>query len=185
MNTSNNTNNKREISQISPCDTPQSTDSPSKVSTPSDQGNELCPKKNNVDNPSKVSIPSDQGNELCPKKDNVDSNVENKKKSKLKHEMKIPPCPSCEKPFVMEIQNMRSPVMSMNCEHTICFSCVQHFVEKNKTRQKRNYITVCNCPIESCGAKRSFNCNTCNFNAVLIEFYHKNNSTCNEHDIKL
>jgi len=57
MNTKNIINNKREISQISHCDTPQSTV-----------------------NPSKVSIPSDQGNELCPKKDNVDSDVDNKKK---------------------------------------------------------------------------------------------------------
>ena len=142
MNTKNIINNNREISRISHYNTPQSTD-----------------------NPSKVSIPFDQGNERCPKKANVDSKVDNKKSKK--HKMKIPTCPSYKKLFVMEIQNMRSPVMTKNCKHTICFGCVQHFVEKNKTKQKHSYITVCNCPIDSCGAKRSFNCNTYNFNRIF------------------
>ena len=93
------------------------------------------------------------------------------KKSKFTHETVPPTCPSCDNLFVMDFGNSKSPVMSMNCEHTICYSCVQHYVEKNQKRLSRSTINVCSCPIKSCGAKRSFNAQSCNYNAELISFY--------------
>ena len=94
-----------------------------------------------------------------------------KPKSKCQNKIIVPICPSCKAPFVMDYDNIRSPVMSMNCEHTICYNCVQHFVEKNRKKQKRNNIGVCSCPIDTCGAKRSFNEKSCNYNEQLILFY--------------
>lgn len=94
-----------------------------------------------------------------------------RKKSKFKHETVPPTCPSCDNLFVMDFGNSKSPVMSMNCEHTICYSCVQHHVEKNQKKLNRSTINVCSCPIKSCGAKRSFNAQSCNYNAELILFY--------------
>ena len=101
------------------------------------------------------------------------------KKSKLNHEIITPTCPSCKDPFIMDYDHIKSPIMSMNCEHTICCECVQHYVEKNKKKQNKNNINVCSCPIETCGAKRSFNRQSCNFNEQLISFYEliKKNST--------
>ena len=82
----------------------------------------------------------------------------------------LPKCPACHNRFDMAISMSNSPVMSMNCCHTICSNCVILHTKYNAMKLKRK-VTVCSCPIDGCQAKRSFGINNKNWNFALITFY--------------
>ena len=139
----------------------------------------LSDRKRHIDQPSESNTPTspkEKSNKYDPKinssmTDDDKCSSQLPKKSKFKHEIIPPTCQSCDNWFIMDFGKLKSPVMSMNCQHTICYSCVQHYVQKNQKKLNRSNINVCSCPIKSCGAKRSFNTQSCNFNEELILFY--------------
>jgi len=102
---------------------------------------------------------------------NGDTIVECKRK---RRELMIlnPKCPACNKMFHMKVDSKRSPVMSMDCSHTICSECVAvniHFHEMEVGRD----VKVTSCPVDKCDAQLSFSKDKLNFNLSLIEYWEK------------
>ena len=69
----------------------------------------------------------------------------------------------------MRVYSKKSPVMSMDCAHTICSECVAVTIHDHEMELERN-VTITLCPVEKCEAQLSFRKDKPNFNLSLIEY---------------
>jgi len=83
-----------------------------------------------------------------------------------------PKCPACYKMFHMKVDSERSPVMSMNCSHTICSECVACYIHFYELEVGRD-VMITSCPVDKCDAKLSFRKDKPNYNLALIEYWEK------------
>ena len=99
--------------------------------------------------------------------DNYDLTQQSKRKSL---DLPSPKCPKCGNHFNLNLYEENSPIMSMSCGHTICFSCTQLSVESNRKKLKRPYIQSANCPVKNCLSKNAFRFNSEHWNMSLINY---------------
>ena len=83
-----------------------------------------------------------------------------------------PKCPSCNKKFHMKVDSKRSPVMSMDCSHTICSECVATYIHFHELEVGRD-VMITSCPVDKYDAQLSFRKDKQNFNLSLIEYWEK------------
>ena len=83
-----------------------------------------------------------------------------------------PKCPACNKMFYMKVDSKRSPVMSMDCSHTICSECVAVYIHFHEMEVGRD-VKITSCPVNKCDTQLSFSKDKPNFNLSLIEYWKK------------
>ena len=102
-------------------------------------------------------------------KEKINEEKKNSKRQKTS-ETEHPKCPVCKNNFHMRMYSKKSPVMSMDCEHTICSECVAVTIHDHEMKLGRN-VTITLCPVEKCEAQLSFRKDKPNFNWSLIEYW--------------
>ena len=105
-----------------------------------------------------------------------DTNISNSKYPIIPH----PKCPNCEKEFDIEPYQKHTPIMSMPCQHTLCYSCSQSSVEMNREKLKRPLIKSANCPIKNCLSQNAFRYESENWNIALMDHVNKIKHLFNE-----